>query len=320
MSNDRSRLRLALEWFLNPDHVPFVLGRELGWFAEEGIELELVEPAAHMDAFAALEAGDIEVAITEPIHLLQDRGEGHSVVGFARFLHTNGGVMYFAGRGISRPRDMVGKRVQYPGAPGPGGLAIVRTMIAADGGAELSASAPLVPVNRGFFHTDALAEGVADVATLAFFNFEVVEARHRGYDAQFFSLKDWGVPDFCQLILVTSERLLAERAHVFARLVKVLRRGVDMVHQEPDLAARIWAQGSGQSLQEPLNAAIFRATTACFTHDFSMSADYYAQLGAWLHHTGQTPAQGTLPVESAWTNALVLGSSGTPRLGALPAR
>ena len=33
-----------------------------------------------------------------------------------------------------------------------------------------------MPVNNDFHHTDALIEGKADVATLAFYNFEVVEA------------------------------------------------------------------------------------------------------------------------------------------------
>jgi ABC-type nitrate/sulfonate/bicarbonate transport system substrate-binding protein len=66
------RVRLALEWFLNPDHVPFLVGLERGWFAEAGIELELVEPKEHVDAADALAREELEVAITEPIHLAQD--------------------------------------------------------------------------------------------------------------------------------------------------------------------------------------------------------------------------------------------------------
>jgi len=113
------KIRLALEWFLNPDHVPFLVALENGWFEEVGIDLELIEPKEHFDAFAAMGKGEVDIAITEPIHLMQDVAKGESLVGFARFLHTNGGVMYLDRSGIQRPRDMAGKRVQYPGAPGP---------------------------------------------------------------------------------------------------------------------------------------------------------------------------------------------------------
>ena len=53
------------------------------------------------------------------------------MVGFARYLHTNG-VMYNKDKGIKTPKDLVGKRLQYPGAPDLGGN-IAKTMIEANG-------------------------------------------------------------------------------------------------------------------------------------------------------------------------------------------
>lgn len=286
-----TKLRVALEWFLNPDHVPFLVAAREGGFAEHGLEIELVEPKEHVDAVAALKAGAVDVAITEPIHLVQDAAEGHEIVGFARFLHTNGGVMYLRSSGIARPADLAGRRVQYPGAPGPGGLAIVRTMIEADGGE----AGELVPVNNGFFHTDALADGKADAATLAFFNFEVVEARHRGLDADFFALKDWGVPDFCQLILVALPETLTAREDDLRGLLAGLRRGIDATKQDPELCRAVWAEHVGAAAEGTLPRAIFDATLPCFTHDFDLSEDYFEQLAAWLvaseqHHLAPAPA------------------------------
>ena len=296
------KLRLGLEWFLNPDHVPLLIAQEHGWFEQAGLELEVIEPEAHMDAVEAIENGTMDVAITEPLHLVEDRAKGDAVVGFARFLHTNGGVMYFRGKGIERPRDMAGKRVQYPGAPGPGGLAIVKTMIEADGG-ECDPD-DFTPVNNGFRHTDALIEGKADVATLVFYNFEVVEARGRGAEPGFFALKDWGVPDFCQLILITNEEILYERRPLLDTVVTVLRRGIDFLHERPAEALEIYDRRTGAYSKSSLGTAIFDATVPCFTHDLSMSHDYYARLGRWLQETGQI-AQA--PDRFAyWTNELVV--------------
>ena len=42
--------------------------------------------------------------------------------------------MYNKDKDITRPKDLIGKRLQYPGAPGPDGTAIAKTMIEADGG------------------------------------------------------------------------------------------------------------------------------------------------------------------------------------------
>ncbi len=294
-------IRLGLEWFLNPDHVPFLLAEEFGWFREAGLAVELVEPEAHLDALAEIEAGRMDVAVTEPIHLVEDRAKGDAVVGFARFLHTNGGVMYLAGGGIERPRDMAGKRVQYPGAPGPGGPAIVRTMIEADGG---DATGTLQPVNNSFYHTDALVEDKADVATLIFRNFEIVEARHRGHDARFFALKDWGIPDFCQLILITTPALLDERREAFAALIGVIRQGIDFIKERPDEAAAVYARRAGVAPDDALAAAITDATLPCFTHDLSMSTEYYAGLQRWMHQRGLIAK--TIDPTLYWTNAHVL--------------
>jgi len=296
------RLRLCLEWFLNPDHVPFLIGQELGWFRDAGIELELVEPQAHVDAADALARGEIDVAITEPIHLVQDHAAGRPVVGFARFLHTNGGVMYLRGRSIERPRDMATARVQYPGAPGPGGPAIVASMVAADGGAF--APERLQPVNHGFFHTDALAQGKADVATLVFANFELVEAAHRGLDAAFFALKDWGVPDFCQLILMTRPDRLQQQRAVFERLVAVLRRGIDMVKQQPAEAARLYTHRAPSADGDTLGPKLLAATLPCFTHDLTMTAEYYDLLADWLLRTRQ--AERRVDVRGLFDNSLAL--------------
>ncbi|MEM1270873.1 MAG: ABC transporter substrate-binding protein [Bacteroidota bacterium] len=295
------KLRLGLEWFLNPDHVPILIAQEKGWFEEAGIDLELIEPKEHFDAIHEIEAGNMEAAVTEPIHLVEDRAKGEAVIGFARFLHTNGGVMYLNGKGIERPADMAGKRVQYPGAPGPGGKAIVRTMIEADGG---PADAELTAVNNSFYHTDALVEDKADVATLIFYNFEVIEARGRGFDAGYFALKDWGVPDFCQLILITSPKMLEEKREMLQALVRIMRRGIDYLHENPKEALAIYDQRTGAYSESEIGARIFDATVPCFVNDFTMSTDYYQQLQAWMHSTDQI--EQTVDDDAFWTNELAL--------------
>ena len=118
-----TKIRLGLEWFMNPDHLPLVVGIREGIFADAGLEVELVEPADHWEAEKEIIEGRLDVAVTETLHLSQDAAAGKPVLGFSRFLHTDGGVMFLESSNITRPRDMCGRNISYPGSPGPGGPA-----------------------------------------------------------------------------------------------------------------------------------------------------------------------------------------------------
>merc|ERR1740129_2087567 len=83
-------------------------------------------------------------------------------------------------------------------------------MAEADGGV-CDTESTLELLDEGFYHTKALQDDKADVATLIFYNFEMVEANHMGLNASFFSLKHWGVPDFCQLVFITTKEHFAAR-------------------------------------------------------------------------------------------------------------
>ena len=266
------KLKLSLEWFWNPDHLPLLLAQDnsadVGFFKKRGLDVEIIEPDDHFDVTPALRRGEVDIAITEPIHLAQDHfKEFHETsafgnateltVGIGRWFHTKGGVLYKKQRKaeeaekdtkspvtgaltITRPADLCseaakaagGVRIQYPGAPGVGGPAIIRSMAEFDGAdcskflensdsAQSPSGTPnpfFHPVNHGFYHTKALVEGAADVATLVFSNFELPEARKAfgGKEGSaskakkavgVWELKDYGVPDFAQLIFVANAEL-----------------------------------------------------------------------------------------------------------------
>ena len=289
-----SKVRVGLEWFLNADHAPFVLAEKMGFFADQGLEVELVEPSDHWDSEAEVVAGRLDVVITEPLHLAKG-----GLVGFARFLHTDGGVMYFDDA-IKRPRDMCGKTIQYPGAPGPGGPAIVQTMVLNDGGrCDLESYGR---VNFGFEHVKALADKKADLATLIFSNFEIPAAIDAGHtDAKFFSLKDNGVPDFCQLVLATTRHKFQTSKPLLRKLLLALRKAVALIHADPESASALFQLASPDS---PTNT--IAATLPLFPNDNSMSLDFYHNLLAWLQSTHQLNNDSIVHPSIFWSNDIAL--------------
>ena len=307
------KIRLGLEWFVNPDHLPLIVAKKHGIFDQFNLDVELVEPADHWEAEEEIIEGRLDVAVTEPLHLAQDAARGKPVLGFSRFLHTDGGVMFDTSKsGIERPSDMCGKTISYPGAPGPGGPAIVQTMVKADGKMDCDIES-YGKYNGSFYHTDALESGKADLATLIFWNFEIPEAKARGMnDVGFFSLKEWGVPDFCQLVLMTTPERFEELKVPFRRLVLAMRRATGIIHQRPDLARKYYKEfvGGGDEdedkIKQEVMEATMTATLPAFPNDNSMSSDYYDRLMDWLIETEQVEkeAASKVTVDTYWTNAV----------------
>ena len=192
--------------------------------------------------------------------------------------------------------------------------------------------------NGGFYHTKALQDGKADLATLIFYNFEVVEARSLGLAPRFFSLKDWGVPDFCQLVLFTTPQRLASMQPALRKLVLAVRRATGFIHRDPARAAKIFsahakesaaaaaATGNGTSWltrvgdalnplaalkrkrDAKLEAATMHATLPAFPNDNSIAESYFADLMKWLVRTRQVEAakaEGVAP-GTYWTNGIAL--------------
>ena len=69
LANDK--MTVMLDWFVNPDHGPIIVAEERGYFAEEGLEVEIVAPADPADPpkMAAAGRADLAVSYQPQLHL-----------------------------------------------------------------------------------------------------------------------------------------------------------------------------------------------------------------------------------------------------------
>jgi putative hydroxymethylpyrimidine transport system substrate-binding protein len=126
---------LALEYFHPwPNSAGFYVARDRGWYRDAGIDLEIrtVDPGRG-DALAYLARDEVQLGIFPTNRLLVRREAGDDIVAVAainqRGLET---VRTRTDSGITRLRDLEGKRIAYN--PTPRGTAVVRSLIAGDGG------------------------------------------------------------------------------------------------------------------------------------------------------------------------------------------
>jgi NitT/TauT family transport system substrate-binding protein len=129
------RVRLVHEYFHPwPNSAGFYWARSRGWYADAGIDLEFVlaDPGIG-DGLEYVNRGRAEFAVFPSSRLFQRRDLGQPLVAFAAVnqcgLET---VRTVRSTGITRLRDLAGRSVGLN--PTPRGIAIVRDLVARDGG------------------------------------------------------------------------------------------------------------------------------------------------------------------------------------------
>ena len=58
------KLTLLLDWYINPDHAPLFIAREKGFFADQGLEVEIIAPANPNDPPKMVAAGKADIAVS----------------------------------------------------------------------------------------------------------------------------------------------------------------------------------------------------------------------------------------------------------------
>lgn len=221
-AGDLEPVDLVLDWFPNADHAGIYGAIEQGYFEEEGLD---VRPSVPSDPAAALKrvgAGREPFAISYEPEVILARSQGIPVVAVgAVAVHPLNSLIVRTDRGISRPRDLEGKTVGAAGLPLDRPL--LDTVVRADGG---DPSAVRVR-NVGYNLNPALAAGRVDALIGAYWNIETVELERQGIPVETFRLEEYGVPDYAELVLVTSDEVARDRPELVRALLRALRRGQD---------------------------------------------------------------------------------------------
>jgi putative hydroxymethylpyrimidine transport system substrate-binding protein len=174
-------------------------------------------------------AGRDSIGISYQTDVLLARGEGVPVVSVAALVqHPLVTVMALQESGIATPADLAGATIGYPGIPSQ--VAFLETML---GAAGLTLD-DVQLVNIGFNLLSALISGRTDAVMGAYRTHETILAELQGYPVHVMPVEEWGVPDFYELVLVTSEDELATNAEAIGRLLDVMANGYLEAIARPD--------------------------------------------------------------------------------------
>lgn len=223
------RLTLLLDWFVNPDHAPLVVARERGFFAEAGLDVELIAPADPNDPPKLVAAGKADVGVSYQPQLHLHVEAGLPLVRFATLIATPlNSLVVLDGGPVRSIGDLKGRTVGFS----VGGFedALLAAMLARHG----LALADVRLVNVNFALSQALLSGQVDAVIGAFRNFELNQLALEGARGRAFLPEDEGVPAYDELILIAHARRAGDAR--LGRLVDAIERGVLFVVNQPEAA------------------------------------------------------------------------------------
>ncbi len=251
------RLRVVLDWFVNPDHGPLFVAQELGYFREAGLEVELIPPSDPADPPRLVAAGRADLAITYHPQLVVAAADGIPLVRIATLVDTPLNILMVLADGpVQRIADLRGRRVGFS----VGGFedGILKAMFERNG----MSLRDVTLVNVNFSLSQALLAGQVDAVIGAYRNFELNQMAIHGRQARAFFPEQEGVPVYDELIVV------ANRANVAApwlrRFVDAMERGTLYMVNQPDEAWRLFIRGRA-NLDDELNRRAWRDTWPRFS-------------------------------------------------------
>lgn len=214
------KIKVALEWFVNPDHLPMIAGVVTGKYKEAGLDVEIIQPTEHYDGFEDLKTGAIDIHCNEPLHLYEHHFDGLKSLGC--FFETRGGVMIRADR-VAKLKANEKIKITTP-ASNPTtnkiGFEIIKRY--ADKNGFVIDRENVEFVETDFWHINNMQKDESfDGAWLCFYNFEGIEAEMEGFENLFIDQFESPYPNFSALEFMSTQAILDEKAEHICKFLEV---------------------------------------------------------------------------------------------------
>lgn len=235
-SDELKKITLVLDWTPNTNHTGIYVAIEKGYFKEEGITVEVVQPpeggaevlvasgkaelgVSFQDTMAPALVGDDALDITAVAALVQ---------------HNTSGIVSRAGEGINRPSGMEGK--SYSTWNGSIELAMLENVVVADGGDFSKVN--LIP-STVTDEVSALNSKATDSIWI-FYGWAGVKLELEGVEADYFAFKDINpVFDYYTPVLIANNDFLANDGDYAKGVLNAIKKGYEYAIDNPEEAAKI---------------------------------------------------------------------------------
>jgi len=112
LGQGKEKVVLLLNWYTYSEHAPFYLGKERGYFDQEGLEVDVQEGRGSALTVQAVAAGTATFGYADVPTMIKAASKGAPVIAVGVALQTSPmSVMGFADKNVRKPEDIKGKIV-----------------------------------------------------------------------------------------------------------------------------------------------------------------------------------------------------------------
>ena len=283
------RFDLALDFYVNPDHVGLYEAIERGYFTEAGLDVRPHVPSDPSAPIKQVAAGQVDLAISYEPEVMIARDQGLDVVAVAAIVgEPLTSLISLPQNAVERPRDLAGKTIATAGIPYQ--TAFLESML------EQAALSPsdVEEVNVGLNLLPALLSERADAMLGGFRNIEGVDLEMRGEDPVVVPVDDLGIPTYDELVLVASEDLVEDDPEEIRLFIDALERGTRDAVRDPEGATKTLLDAA-PDLDPKLTAGEIEATLPLLEAEGGEPYGYM-NVGQWQQFAGFMTDEGQIEV------------------------
>ena len=280
-ANATDKLTVLLDWFVNPDHGPLIVADKKGFFADEGLEVNLIAPADPNDPPKLVAAQKADIAISYQPQLHIQAAEGLPLVRFGTLVATPLNTLVVLKDGpVKSVADLKGRKVGYS----VGGFedALLGAMLKKHG----LALSDVDLINVNFSLSPSIISGQVDAVIGAFRNFELNQMDIVGRPGRAFFVEEHGVPPYDELIYIAHKDRLGDPR--LKKFLSAVERATQYIINHPGDAWMAFIDGR-KELDDELNKRAWRDTLPRFAlRPAALDQGRYERFATFMKESGLT--------------------------------
>jgi putative hydroxymethylpyrimidine transport system substrate-binding protein len=254
---EEKSVTLMLDWFVNPNHGPIVVAQEKGYFEQQGINVEIQEPADPSLPAKLVAANKVDLAISYQTSLTIDVAAELPLIRASTLISTPLNTLMVLDNGrIETLADLKGKKVGIAIAGNE--EATIGTMLKTAG----IAFSDIEIINIGWALSSSLASGKVDAIWGGLRNFESNQLAIEGFQSKAFFPEEHGVPTYDELVVVANASNYD--ADAINRFNSAIEQATTYIVNHPQEAWKTFVSYSPDTLDNELNKRAWQDTLTRF--------------------------------------------------------
>ena len=239
-SKNNQKIKIVLDWVPNTNHTGLYVAKDLGYFKEEGLDVEIVQPPEGSTT-ALIGAGGAEFGISFQDTLAKSFAKENPVpvTAVAAILqHNTSGIISLKEKGIDSPKKLEGKK--YATWEDNIEQAILKKLVTDDKG-DFS-KVKLIP----YTITNVVTGLKTDVdAVWVYYAWDGIATEKAGLQTNFLKIRDYGAElDYYSPVIIANNDFLKKNPEIVKKVLKAVKKGYEYAMKNPDESAKILVKNS----------------------------------------------------------------------------